>query len=199
MVRFTERHAFGDQVIRQLGGVGIALLRRFLATRAFHLNAVQHQRRHMQTVQPGVERIEQPFFVFLHIFVVGQRQPFQGHHHAGQRTLHAATLATDQLQRIRVFLLRHQGRAGGHTIGQLNKTGFARVEEDQVFGEARQMHHTDRRIREQLQHVVTVGDAVQAVAGGRSKAQPAGKLFTVDFIRRTGQCAAAQRANVQTL
>ncbi|CNT83442.1 Uncharacterised protein [Salmonella enterica subsp. enterica serovar Bovismorbificans] len=76
MVRFAERHAFRDQVIRQLGGVGISLLRRVLTTWAFHLNTVQHQRRHMQAVKPGIERIEQPFFVFLHIFVIRQRQTF---------------------------------------------------------------------------------------------------------------------------
>ena len=109
MVRFTERYALRHQVIRQLGRVRIALLRRFLTARTLHLNAVQHQRAHMQTVEPGVERVEQPLFVFLHIFVVRQRQPLQGHHHAGQRALHAATFPADQLQRVRVFLLRHQG------------------------------------------------------------------------------------------
>ena len=76
MVCFAERDAFCYQIIRQLGGVSITLLRRFLTTRTFHLNAIQHQRSHMQTVQPGVERIEQPFFVFLHIFIVCQRETF---------------------------------------------------------------------------------------------------------------------------
>ena len=46
--------------------------------------------------------------------------------------------------------------------------------------------------------MVAVGHAVQAVTGGGGKAQPACQLFTVDFIRRTGQRAAAQRADVQT-
>ncbi len=83
MVRLAERYAFRHQIIRQFGGVGVTLLSRFLATWTFHLNAVQHQRRHMQAVQPGIERVEQTFFVFLHIFVVSQRQTFQRHHHAG--------------------------------------------------------------------------------------------------------------------
>ncbi|MPN62512.1 hypothetical protein SDC9_210261 [bioreactor metagenome] len=108
MVRFTERHAFRDQIIRQFSGVSVSLLRRFLATRTFHLNAVQHQRSHMQAVQPGVERVEQAFFVFLHIFVVGQWKSFQRHHHARQCALHTATFTANQLQRVRVFLLRHQ-------------------------------------------------------------------------------------------
>ena len=47
--------------------------------------------------------------------------------------------------------------------------------------------------------MVTVRYAVQAVAGGGSKAQPSCQLLAVDFIRRTGQRAAAQRADVQTL
>ena len=81
MVRLAERYAFRHQIIRQFSSVGVTLLRRFLATWTFHLNAVQHQRRHMQAVQPGI--VEQTFFVFLHIFVVSQRQTFQRHHHAG--------------------------------------------------------------------------------------------------------------------
>ena len=47
--------------------------------------------------------------------------------------------------------------------------------------------------------MVAIGNAVEAVAGGRGKAQPAGQLLAVDFIRRPRQRAAAQRANVQTL
>ena len=62
----------------------------------------------MQAVEPGIQGVEKPLFILLHIFVVGQRQPFQGHHHAGQRALHATAFATDKLQGVRVFLLRHQ-------------------------------------------------------------------------------------------
>ena len=61
------------------------------------------------------------------------------------------------------------------------------------------MHHADRRIGKQLQHMVAIGNAVEAVAGGRGKAQPAGQLLAVDFIRRPRQRAAAQRANVEAL
>ncbi|MNI64066.1 hypothetical protein D3C73_1194820 [compost metagenome] len=108
MVRLTERHAFGDQIVRQFGRVGVTLLRRFFTARTFHLDAIQHQRSHLQAIHPGIKRVEQPFLVFLHVFVICQRQAFQRHHHTGQCTLHAATFATDQLQCIRVFLLRHQ-------------------------------------------------------------------------------------------
>ena len=52
----------------------------------------------MQAVEPGIQGVEKPLFIFLHVFVVGQRQSFQRHHHAGQGTLHAAAFATDKLQ-----------------------------------------------------------------------------------------------------
>ncbi|MNT19526.1 hypothetical protein D3C72_1547880 [compost metagenome] len=197
MVRLTERHAFGDQIIRQFGRVGVALLCRFLTTRTFHLDAIQHQRRHLQTVHPGIQRVEQPFLVFLHIFVVRQRQAFQRHHHARQCALYTPAFTADQLQRIRVFLLRHQRGAGSHAVGQIDKGRFAAVEEDQVFGKARQVHHADGGVRQQFQHVVTIRNAVQAITGCRSKAQPTGQLLTVDRVRSAGQCATAQRADVQ--
>ena len=47
--------------------------------------------------------------------------------------------------------------------------------------------------------MVAIGNAVEAVACGRGKAQPAGQLLAVDFIRRPRQRAAAQRANVEAL
>ena len=46
--------------------------------------------------------------------------------------------------------------------------------------------------------MIAVRDAVQAVTGSGRKAQPACELFTVDFIRGTGQRAAAQWADIQT-
>ncbi len=46
------------------------------------------------------------------------------------------------------------------------------------------MHHADSRIGKQLQHMIAIGHAVEAVASGGGKAQPAGQLLAVDFIRR---------------
>ena len=153
----------------------------------------------MQAVEPGIQGVEKPLFIFLHVFVVGQRQSFQRHHHAGQRTLHAAAFATDKLQGVRVFLLRHQRGAGGHAVGKLDEVRLAGVKENQIFRKARQMHHTDSRIGKQLQHMIAIGHAVEAVAGGGGKAQPAGQLLAVDLIRRPRQRAAAQRADVEAL
>ena len=48
-----------------------------------------------------------------------------------------------------------------HAVGKLDKGRFAAVEEDQVFGKARQVHHADGGVRQQLQHVVAVGNAVE--------------------------------------
>ncbi len=71
-----------------------------------------------------------PLFIFLHhIFVVRQRQPFQ--RSSSCRSAHPArghTFRRISSSASGFSSLRHQGRAGGHTIGQLHKPGFTRVE-----------------------------------------------------------------------
>ncbi|CSI06705.1 Uncharacterised protein [Vibrio cholerae] len=62
----------------------------------------------MQAIKPSVERIKQPFFVFLHVFVVRERQSFDCHHHPSQCTIDASGFAADQFKCIGVFLLWHQ-------------------------------------------------------------------------------------------
>ncbi len=156
MVRLAERDALGHQIVRQLGGVGVAALGRRLGAIAIDIQIDQHQRRHVEAVVPGVEGIEQPLLVFLHVLVVGQRQRLQAHQHAQLGTDHPAGLATDQLQRIRVLLLRHQRRAGSDRIGKLHKARLAGVVEDEVFGKARQVGHGQRRHVHQLHHVIPI-------------------------------------------
>ena len=58
---------------------------------------------------PGVEGVEQPLFVFLHVLVVGQRQRLEAHQHAHLGADDPACLAANELQRVRVLLLGHQG------------------------------------------------------------------------------------------
>ncbi len=111
MVRFTEWNPLGHQIVRQLGGVGVAALRRRHGALAVDLQIDQYQRRHVEAVEPGIEGIKQPLFVFLHVLVVGQWQRLEAHQHAHLGADHPTGLATDQLQRIGVLLLRHQGGA----------------------------------------------------------------------------------------
>ncbi len=199
MVRLTEGYPFGHQIVRQLGGIGIAALGRRLGTLDVHLQVDQHQRRHVEAVVPGVEGIEQPFLVFLHVLVVGQRQRLQAHQHAHLGANYPPCLATNELERIRVLLLRHQGGTRGDCIGELDKARLARVVEDKVFGKARQVGHGEGRHVHQLHHVIPVRYRIQAVAGGTAKAHVQRQCFTVDGIGGTRQGAAAERAGIEAL
>ena len=52
------------------------------------------------------------------------------------------------------------------------------------------MHHADRHITEQFQHMVAIRHlTVEAVAGRTGESQPSGQLFPVDGIRGSGQRA----------
>ena len=61
------------------------------------------------------------------------------------------------------------------------------------------MHHQDGQITEQLQGIVPVADAVQAVGAGAVKAQEAGGLMAVNGIGGTCQRPAAQGADIHPL
>lgn len=104
MVRLAERNALGHQIICQFGGIGVTALGRRLGTLAIDLQIDQHQGRHVEAVVPGVEGVEQPLFVFLHVLVIGQRQRLEAHQHAHLGADHPAGLATNELQRVRVLL-----------------------------------------------------------------------------------------------
>ncbi|MNK88119.1 hypothetical protein D3C87_1080730 [compost metagenome] len=199
MVRLAEGDPLGHQIIRQFGGIGIAALGRRLGAFAIHLEIDQHQGRHVEAVVPGVEGIEQPFLVFLHVLVVGQRQRLQAHQHAHLGADYPASLATNKLKGVRVLLLGHQGRAGGDRIGKLHEARLAGVVEDKIFRKTRQVRHGEGRHVHQLHHVIPIGDRIQTVAGGAAKAHIERQRFPVDGVRRTRQSAAAERAGVEAL
>ena len=60
------------------------------------------------------------------------------------------------------------------------------------------MHHEDGEGAEELEHIVPVADAVQAVGAGAVEAQGQGGLEAVDGVGGPGQGPAPQGADVET-
>ena len=68
------RHALHDQVLHQRRGVEIAAVEPRGDRFAVQLGAGDQRRGQFQARRDRVERVEQRFFVFLQVAVVGQRQ-----------------------------------------------------------------------------------------------------------------------------
>ena len=107
-----ERHPFHGQVIRQVGGSQVALLRSSQHGLAIHLYRGNQLEVCMQAQLQRIHRVEQTLLILLIIPVVSQWLPLHDSQHGHQVAIHTACLAAYQFRRVRVLLLRHDGRTG---------------------------------------------------------------------------------------
>src|SRR6185312_11157167 len=66
-----------------------------------------------------------------------------------EASLRGGSTAANQLEDVRVALLRHDRGAGGEGLGQLEKTELLGVENQYVRGEAAEVLHEERDLEEQ--------------------------------------------------
>ena len=126
------------------------------AERRVHEQRVQHR----EADVGGVEGVEQCLFVFLHVFVVRERQALHHRQKADQVAVNAAGLAAHQFGHVRVLLLRHDGAAGRHVVAHLHPAELGRVPQDQLLAQPRQVHHHEGEGRDRLDGEVPVRDGV---------------------------------------
>ena len=129
------------QIICGIGRIGETVF----CTLFHDIFAEAHRRNHAgkqgNTAFYGVDRIKGQLFVFLHVFVVCQRDAFHRGQHGGQCSVNTAGLSSYQLCDIRVFLLRHDAAAGAVSVIDLHKAVFIGIPEDDLLAETAQMHH----------------------------------------------------------
>ena len=71
------------------------------------VSMVEHDGRDAQARRDGIGRIKNSFLVLLHVLVVGERQTFEHREQAEIVAENTSRFPSDQLQRVRVLLLRH--------------------------------------------------------------------------------------------
>ena len=118
----TERQAFADEIICKIGSVG-----KIFADCLFHFfNIDRHCRNHItvnsQTEFNRIDSIEEAFFIFLQILIIGQGQAFGRNQHSLQVSVNTTCFAAYKLGNIGIFFLRHHRRTCGKSIIQFNKT-----------------------------------------------------------------------------
>ena len=87
----------------------------------------------------------------------------------------AAGLAAHQLERIGVLLLRHHAAAGRRLIGELEEAELLARQQDEVLGDATEMHHRERARVDERRREVAIGRGVHAVADDAAEAEARGE------------------------
>ena len=174
-VRIAKRQAFFHQIVGQIGGGGVALAGGFLHAVFVHRQAAffnasawvglpaNHFSKDAQRVFQSVYRVEQRLFVFLVVFVVGQRLGFHQSDQPHQVADHAPGFAAREFGHVRVFFLRHDARAGGEAVGDLYEAEVLTHPNDELFAQAADVQHAQRGGRGELDGEVAVADRIQTV------------------------------------
>ena len=213
-VGVTKRQAFFDQIVGQVGGGGVAFFdggfhgRGVDGDAAFLLAgggvelAADHFAEDAQGVFERVHGVKQGLFVFLVVFVVGQGLAFHEGDQTHQMADHAAGFAAGEFGHVGVFLLRHDGRAGGESVGNAHKAKVLAHPQNELFAQAADMHHAQAGGGGELDGEVAVTHRVQAVLADLRlavcvhHAERAGYAFAVQRVGGAGQRGSAQRQAV---
>ncbi len=144
-----------------------------------------------------VGRVEQRLLVLLVVLVVREGLALHQGQQPHQVAEDATGLSAHQLRHVRVLLLRHDGRARAEAVGQLDEAELRGGPEDQLFGEAREVHHQNARRGGELDREVAIRDGVQRVLRRAVEAEQLGRVVAVDRVGRAGERCGAQRHDVE--
>jgi len=192
----AERQAFFDQVVGQIGCGGIALQCRIAHGFRFDADAGGHVGENTQGVDDGVDGIEQRFLVFLVVFVIGQRLAFHEREQGDQMAVDAPGFAARQFRHVRIFLLRHDGRAGAEAVGDIDEADARTHPDHQFFGHARNMRHDQCGSSAKFDGEIAVRYGVERIGAYAFESQRARDPFPVDGKGGAGQRRSAQRQPV---
>ena len=191
LVGTAERQALFHQIVSQVRGVNKAFLCRTLHILAVGTHRLNHRRKHLQTHIYRIAGIKNRFLILLHILIICQRQALQRSQQCNQISVYPAGLTADQLRHIRVLLLGHNGRARGIRIAQLHKLKLPARPENDLLGEAGQMHHQNGNRTKHLQAEIPVRNTVQAILANAVKSQFFRLKVPIRIISSACQRAAA--------
>ena len=98
-------------------------------------------------------------------------------------------LPRTSFERIGILLLRHHAAARRRSISQLEVAELLARHQDEVFGEAAQVHHGERRGVDKARGEITIGRSVDAVADAAAEAETRGERVDVDAVAGAGDGA----------
>src|SRR5688572_13090058 len=101
-------------------------------------------------------------------------------------------LAAHQLRHIGIFLLRHDRRAGAIRIRQAHEAEARARPQDELLGEARQVHHQDRGGATEFDREVPVGHGVERVLAQALEAELPCHALAIDREAGAGERGGAE-------
>ena len=135
----------------------------------------------------------------LQVLVVRCRQALDGDVQACHVSEGTPRFPPNQLERVRVLLLRHQRAPRAVRIRQPHEPEFQRRVDDQVLGPPRHLEHQAGAPLECFEHEVAVADGVQRVGQDPLEPEFARHGVPVDVERVSGEGAAPERRAVDAL
>ncbi len=178
LVRIAERHALAHQVIGEIGGRRVALGGRRAHPRRVDRDAGGDEIRHdRERVGERVDDVEQRLLVLLIVAVVGERLRLHQHQQRDHVAGDAPGLAARELDDIGILLLRHDRRSGAEAIGERHEREARIHPPRELFGEARDVRHRQRRGGGELDGEIPIGHRVEGILAERlrirARARPA--------------------------
>mmetsp|Transcript_252 Transcript_252/g.603 ORF Transcript_252/g.603 Transcript_252/m.603 type:complete len:441 (+) Transcript_252:107-1429(+) len=199
VMRGPERHAVLHEPLREIRGHQRGIRGGRAHPLLVDLHGLHHGGPHLQQGLDGVERVEDGLLVLLHVAVVAKRHALHDGEERDEAAVDAAGLAAGELADVGVFLLRHEGGAGAEGVAELDPAGLLGDPEDEVLGDAGEVHHDHGDGEEELAHEIAVADAVHGVAHDAGELERGADALAVDGERGAGHGAGAEREEVHAL
>ena len=171
LVGHPERHALADQPLGDVGGEREALRRQLGHPAGVELQRRDHPGHRRQQHLQGVHGVEDRLLVLLQVAVVGQRQRLERREQPGQVPDQPAGLAAGELGDVGVLLLRHDARPRRPGVVQPDEAELPGRPEDQLLGEAADVHAELGADEGELGDEVPRRRAVDRVRAGRPRSR----------------------------
>ena len=140
LVRRAERHALGHEVLGQRGRVEEAAVEALPDALFVEVRSGDDAGGHLEAVADGVVRGEDLALVLLQVAVVADGQPLAHREQCDEVAVDAAAAPADELEHVRVLLLRHHRRAGGVLAVERDEAELGGGVDDPLLGPAGEPH-----------------------------------------------------------
>ncbi len=156
--RASPHEGFG-----QIGRLRETVRERLLAALRVETNMGKRQRDHPNAVPRKRTRFEKGRPVFLLVTVVSARQALHETEQRDDVAGGAGALAADQLEDVRILLLRHHARAGGDRAAELHERELARGEIHDVARDTPERQKCARARPCPIERKIAVAHGMQSV------------------------------------
>ncbi|MNH98638.1 hypothetical protein D3C73_513810 [compost metagenome] len=199
LMRLAERQTFAYQEVSDISCIGKVRVDGFTHPALVHLHRRNHWRKQLECPCKGGYSVEHALFVFLHIFVVCQRQGLEHRQQPDQVAVDTARLAPHQLRHIRVLLLRHNAAACAEGIIQLHEAELRAAPQHQFFTQPGQVSHHQCRVGQKFDDEIPVADRIQTVLIDTIEPELLCYKMTVDREGGSRKRPCSQRQHVDPL